>query len=166
MTTETEITATVIPDPAPAGWVLKSYKEIKSMSEETLCFSARLYIDGKLACDLSNHGHGGPNSEHWASPEMKTLAMATVSGTHDLSEYGNPDPLDDDACFEITVGEMCEDISLQKDIKRVCKKGAFPIGVFAEDGPYSGFIFGLRNLDNLGKFLVEHKVIRYRVFHL
>ena len=165
MTTQ-EILAEVMADPAPKGWTLKALKHIASMSEETHCFSANLYIDGVKAASISNHGHGGPDMVDWTSAAAEKSALATVSGTQDLKEYGSDSVLSDDACFEITIGNMVNDALLLKDVKKSVKKGQFPIGVYAEDAPYSGFIFGLRSLDNLAKFLAEYKATRYRVFHL
>ena len=40
---------------------LKNLKVLESLSEETLCFSADLYENGKLLAHISNRGHGGCN---------------------------------------------------------------------------------------------------------
>ena len=40
---------------------LKNLKFHEDMSEETPCFSADLYQDGKLIAHVSNRGHGGCN---------------------------------------------------------------------------------------------------------
>lgn len=40
---------------------LKNLKVQEILSEETLCFSADLYEDGKLIAHVSNRGHGGSN---------------------------------------------------------------------------------------------------------
>jgi hypothetical protein len=39
---------------------LKSIKHYESMSEETNCFQATIYIDGKRAGEASNRGYGDP----------------------------------------------------------------------------------------------------------
>ena len=44
---------------------LKKIKYCKWMSEETHCYSAIVYVDGKAMIEVSNEGHGGGNSE-WA----------------------------------------------------------------------------------------------------
>lgn len=41
---------------------LKKLKFHEDMSEETPCFSADLYENGKLVAHASNDGHGGPNN--------------------------------------------------------------------------------------------------------
>ena len=38
---------------------LKSFKTVKWMSEETICFTAAVLIDGKVVGEASNEGHGG-----------------------------------------------------------------------------------------------------------
>jgi hypothetical protein len=38
---------------------LKSIKYTEWMSEETLCFTANLWVDGKVFAEVSNQGHGG-----------------------------------------------------------------------------------------------------------
>jgi len=43
---------------------LKNIKEVKALSEETPCFTATVYIDGKKAGEVSNHGTGGCNNYH------------------------------------------------------------------------------------------------------
>jgi hypothetical protein len=40
---------------------LRSIKIIASMSEETPCYSGRLFFDGQHIADVSNRGHGGPD---------------------------------------------------------------------------------------------------------
>ena len=43
---------------------LKNIKVLESLSEETHCFTAVLYVDGKKFADVSNHGHGGNDDVH------------------------------------------------------------------------------------------------------
>lgn len=40
---------------------LKSIKHSAFASEETHCFQANLYVDGKVLADVSNNGRGGPD---------------------------------------------------------------------------------------------------------
>lgn len=39
---------------------IKNFKYLESRSEETNCFSAALYVNGKKVADCGNSGHGGP----------------------------------------------------------------------------------------------------------
>lgn len=38
---------------------LKNFKHLATMSEETLCFTAKVCVDGKVVGEALNHGHGG-----------------------------------------------------------------------------------------------------------
>ena len=44
---------------------LKKIKYCKWMSEETHCYSAVVYVDGKATIEVSNEGHGGGDNQ-WA----------------------------------------------------------------------------------------------------
>ncbi len=48
---------------------LKNVKINQAMSEETMCFSATVYVDGKKAGTAMNRGHGGSNDYHWTDLE-------------------------------------------------------------------------------------------------
>jgi len=50
---------------------LKAVKIHNDLSEETICFSASLYFNGKSAGTASNRGCGGSNSYHYNSPEIR-----------------------------------------------------------------------------------------------
>ena len=39
---------------------LKKVKIVEALSEETLCFTADVYEDGKLIAHVANRGYGGP----------------------------------------------------------------------------------------------------------
>ena len=55
---------------------LKNISHNERLSEETNCFSATIYIDGKKAGEASNHGHGGPTMIHPRELEQKIDAYA------------------------------------------------------------------------------------------
>lgn len=38
---------------------IKNFKHMASLSEETLCFTAKVCVDGKVVGEALNHGHGG-----------------------------------------------------------------------------------------------------------
>ena len=43
---------------------LKNIKHIDSLSEETYCYSATIYVDGKRWGKCNNSGNGGPDNTH------------------------------------------------------------------------------------------------------
>ena len=49
---------------------LKNIQTCDFMSEETVCFQADLYCDGKFLCYCQNEGHGGPTFTN-CTPETK-----------------------------------------------------------------------------------------------
>ncbi len=55
---------------------LKNISYSERLSEETNCFSATIYIDGKKAGEASNHGHGGPTMIRPRELEQKIDAYA------------------------------------------------------------------------------------------
>jgi hypothetical protein len=50
-----------------------SYKEHKDMSDETVCFSAKICLNGKPFLNTSNTGCGGPNEYHLISGSQEDL---------------------------------------------------------------------------------------------
>jgi len=63
---------------------LKNFKHAEFASEETECFEATVYVDGKRFCTASNEGRGGPNNyhglkSHWPDTE-EVRAIGRRSG--------------------------------------------------------------------------------------
>jgi len=50
---------------------LKNFKHLARLSEETLCFTATVCIDGDKAGFASNHGHGGCTIVNITDPELR-----------------------------------------------------------------------------------------------
>lgn len=95
---------------------LKNIKEVKSLSEETPCFTATVYIDGKKAGVVSNHGTGGPNNYHPNTLYTRLKAHADTLPTY--SAYGM-DGLKVDADYLIF--EVMEAAETQKAVARALK---------------------------------------------
>jgi hypothetical protein len=49
---------------------LKNIKTNSAMSEETVCFSATVYVDNHKIGTVVNRGHGGSNEYQWTDPMM------------------------------------------------------------------------------------------------
>ena len=58
---------------------LKGIKINKQLSEETDCFSATIYIDGKKAGLASNRGQGGPNDIDWTDYGLSASYLAWIN---------------------------------------------------------------------------------------
>jgi hypothetical protein len=95
---------------------LKNLKVNTRLSEETYCFSASLYIDGKRRGDVTNRGHGGPHE------------FSDLSAQRELDEWGKKQPpiesfgmqLPLDA--DLSVGDLIDKEMLARDRKTMTRK--------------------------------------------
>jgi hypothetical protein len=55
---------------------LRGIRINKQLSEETTCFSATIYIDGKKAGRAANRGQGGPNDIDWTDYGLSAVYLA------------------------------------------------------------------------------------------
>lgn len=89
---------------------LKKIKIIKSMSQETTCFTADLWIDGEKAAYVSNRGTGGANFYHFFDKNLQGSFFAYCKSLNPLQtdEYKHlfPNGLPMDA--DLLVGELLE----------------------------------------------------------
>lgn len=62
---------------------LKSFKWLASLSHETLCFTAKVCVDGKVIGNAENAGHGGCTSVHLDQAKVSNDMVTLVAGmTH------------------------------------------------------------------------------------
>jgi hypothetical protein len=59
---------------APPEIELKAVKALQQASDETLCFEASVYLDGKKVGTVGNRGQGGPNFYHMDRTDEARLA--------------------------------------------------------------------------------------------
>jgi|GEM_PF-6443495 len=55
---------------------LKSIQYHARLSEETNCYSAKLFMDGKHVADVSNRGQGGCDEQHWIDRDAEAKISA------------------------------------------------------------------------------------------
>lgn len=90
------------------------------LSEETMCFSADLYIDGKNIGTVSNRGHGGCNDFGVYGAENRALMQKAEEFCKGLPSVRSYDmDLDMDLEFFVTL-LVSREIS-RKEFKRLCK---------------------------------------------
>ncbi len=91
---------------------IKKLSVQERLSEETLCFSADIWVDGKKIGEVTNRGHGGCNDYYWhdavKGKALEDYAKRTVTKF-------NFDQLD------IIIGDVIEKMQSEKQIKRWCK---------------------------------------------
>jgi hypothetical protein len=88
---------------------LKNLKVHETLSEETLCFSADLYEDGKLIAHVSNRGCGGSNDVHPA----KGLTYNDVAHLDNI----------DTECEILTIAEEMNMVKKYQSNNFILKKG-------------------------------------------
>ena len=97
---------------------LKNIKVIESMSDETNCYTASLYVDGTKIGEVSNHGHGGCDEFH-GDFEAFQKAETWLKENHPEVELweGHTTPMD----MELYCGDIIETWRLTKALKRDLK---------------------------------------------
>ena len=74
---------------------VKNYKHLEALSEETDCFTATLYLDGKRIGTAQNHGHGGETTYDFPSPAARDAFNAYAQ------EWVNSDEVQSDPTHQI-----------------------------------------------------------------
>jgi hypothetical protein len=121
----------------PQDISIESVKVNKALSEETLCYTATLYVYGKPFCITSNRGHGGPD-EH--SPinriagAQNTLYADLVVLNKALSKFPHttyPNLTND---LEMVVSDLLGDCQRLEETKKLLKRVTYLKKI---DGKYS-----------------------------
>jgi len=102
---------------------LKNVKYAAFASQETSCFSATVYIDGKKAGEVENGGYGGCDNFHPHELQQRLDAYgATLPKTIDyLDGLSNRD----DGGYEMAqdaeslIGDLLQDYLVTRDLKRI-----------------------------------------------
>lgn len=102
---------------------LKGFKGFQT--DDGQAYTATLYLDGKKAGTVTQHGHGGSNFYHFQSKDVKAACEAEASEWY-RSQGKDPDepyaePLDH------YVARLIDDIELLKQAKRLAKRTGAPI---------------------------------------
>lgn len=72
-------TATLTPAQQAARVTLKAYRSSARFSHETIAFTAKVVLDGKVVGVVENDGHGGPNCFTPATREANEAIRAIVA---------------------------------------------------------------------------------------
>ena len=110
---------------------LKNLKVAEFASEETTCFSATVYLDGKRAMTVRNAGHGGSHfmeplngdRDKFRAAQNRLAAHAATLPPEDLGFLdGNGNPATYQPDIEWLINEALTDALHLKDMKRSLKK--------------------------------------------
>ena len=108
---------------------LKNIKYSEFASEETHCYRATLYVDGKRFATVGNQGHGGCDYVHPISPVTnKDLDKLEITIAKEYpkwgSEYGDKEDTHDHD-LEIVCGNLVNEWIKDREIKKALKKIIF-----------------------------------------
>jgi hypothetical protein len=109
---------------------VKNYKRVEWASEETDCYTATLYLDGKRIGTTQNDGHGGPDLLTFNSPEdRKRFDEALAEWLESVKD--DPDAWADEEGF---VYAAVERHRREKDMKKALKGYAKVVRIERPDG--------------------------------
>ncbi len=91
---------------------LTKIKIQNKLSEETLCFSADIHLDGKKVGEVSNRGIGGCNEYHWNDNAVGEKIWAHARATETRFNFDQLDTLLD---------KLITKFEEEKQFKRWCK---------------------------------------------
>jgi hypothetical protein len=97
---------------------LRNVKIARNLSEETLAYTATVYVDGKRAVDVSNNGHGGCDMQYRAKGGEHTVEAINdwcKANLPALKSKYFPDGLEQD--LELWCHEEAERQDLHKTIR-------------------------------------------------
>jgi len=99
---------------------LKNVKISGFASEETLCFEAAVYVDGKKAFLVKNDGHGGCNDYVPNGAEGRVILQKAVeyaSSVLSKSFVGMPQWV----IFDVYIEDLLEKHQMKQRARRLCK---------------------------------------------
>ena len=139
---------------------LKNIKYASFASEETACYEASLYIDGKKIGVVSNEGHGGPDSFHADVPipnnnirhqEACDWCIANLPKWYIRGETFDTD-------LEMHCAKLLEDHLLAKDLKAALRKKVL-FTMPSEDGIQ---VVSFKRITKIGEWQIKHVVDKYK----
>lgn len=145
---------------------LKNFKHSEFASQETHCFEADVWLDGRKIGHVSNEGSGGPN--YYDPPSIEKI----------LTEIANPLPpftyewggeireIKQDA--DVMIGDLVNDKLYERDLKRALSKKILfvdPDGILKETKSMDAVrLAGALKLPNLMQKLPAEKVLNLLPF--
>lgn len=104
---------------------LKNISHQPRLSEETECYTASLYVDGKKIGQVSNRGHGGPDmftGDRAAYDKADAWCQANLPG----SDLGDGDEMPTD--LELHCADLLNDWLCMKELKSHMRSKVLMVG--------------------------------------
>tara|TARA_R100001126_G_scaffold99413_2_gene74974 strand:- start:2994 stop:3542 length:549 start_codon:yes stop_codon:yes gene_type:complete len=119
--------------------LLKNIKHYESMSEETYCFEANLYVDGKKVGRVSNRGKGGCHDydfdwkkeqelDQWCKdnlPKWKMFDQPYLEGHPKFDPNGKHKLMDTSLEFHIT--QLVDKFLDNQELKKLLRRGVIVV---------------------------------------
>ncbi len=97
---------------------LKNVKHMASLSHETHCFTATIYVNGKKAGTAENRGNGGNTDIYWGDKQLRDKARQYIA-TLPTRHYGDGEAVYSQIVDEeIYVDDLLQDWLVKKDYRR------------------------------------------------
>lgn len=135
---------------------LKNIKHMESLSEETNCYSAALYVDGKKWGTVSNHGHGGCDDVHLDAAYtygMLSSLEAQIKETYPSEDYQG---LIIEPSLETICGDLIEEFLTIKDAKKTVSGKV----TFTKDGDVKA-VYSIKANAKTKQAAIEHVQKKY-----
>ena len=101
---------------------LKNVKHAEFASEETPCYQASVYFDGKRVGTVSNEGHGGCDAEHPTDREAWKEMLAYVATLPDETvELGDGDSFTMQPSLESVCHSLLTQRLIEKDVQNMTR---------------------------------------------
>lgn len=101
---------------------LKNIKFYESMSEETNCFQANLFINGKKIADVRNQGQGGPTDYHVLDFKNQQILRDAEAYCLTLPKEKITDTFDFQPTLESKIDDLLEAWLKVKEEKKLLKQ--------------------------------------------
>jgi hypothetical protein len=98
---------------------LKNIKVHERLSEETACFSATIYVDGKKAGEVTNRGCGGCNEYYWIDQKVGAAVDAYCKSLPCQFEFEHTDQFIDDLVAKHRDRKHLEQLCKKKTLFRL-----------------------------------------------
>jgi len=105
--------------------ILKNIKYAAFASEETHCYEATLYANGKAVAKVGNDGHGGPDRVYETNKEtMKAVYAYIDSLPKEVTDIKESDGTfwEMDQSLETICGNLVNDFLVLRDVKKALKR--------------------------------------------
>ena len=117
---------------------IKNIKHVESMSEETFCFSANLYVDGKKIGAVSNRGHGGCHEYDFNNDTVRELNQWCKEN---LPKWSMDDDQEYETDLELHLSNLVADFLDTRHIKNLLKRSVVVMDDTCDEGEFWQYKF-------------------------